>query len=107
MFSIWKKCTESVGGEERSERGGVFSPQFPLSGLKGLGSRNYFSADLIDSRYHGLLDQESQPSESGLAHNYLVTETCFLKVLGSIHNVNLFERAKLCRSSSLEIKLKY
>ena len=37
----------------------------------------------------------------------VVTETCFLKVLGSIHNVNLFERAKLCRLPSLKIKLKY
>ena len=46
-------------------------------------------------------------SNMSFAPPYLVTETCFLEVLGSIHNVNLFERAKLCRSPSLEIKLKY
>ena len=40
-----------------------------------------------------VLGQRIMLSQQG----FVVTETCFLKVLGSIHNVNLFERAKLCR----------
>ena len=37
----------------------------------------------------------------------LVTETSKIEVLRFIYNVNLFERAKLCRPPSLKIKLKY